>query len=155
MSYFKILPLVMILISCIGLPKNKTTPSTTPLADCPDYTGVFQCPEMPNIKYPRPAYTVYASATNKEGTYIYESHLSISPEIKSKIIADGKEHTSKDHRGITRHYRASCNKGVLINRYSASKGTAQTELWIDKKGHLKIRYDSADGKILTCKKVSS
>ena len=146
--------MTVVLSSCTVFSKNKATPSVSPLADCPDYTGVFQCPEMPNVKHPLPAYTMYASTTNKGGTYTYESHLSISPEIKSKIIADGKKHTSKDHRGVTRYYRATCNKGILINRYSVFDGTAQTEIWMDKDGHLKIRYDFAEGKILTCKRVS-
>ena len=111
-------------------------------------------------------------------SHLYESHLSISPHIKSKIIDDGKKHTSKDHKGATRHYRAICNKGILyrfglkiqvliegkktqnsnrisiINRCSVSYGAAQTEIGIDKDSRLEIRYDFAEGKILTCKRVS-
>ena len=158
MFYFKIffvISLSIILLSCTTFSKNKKADPISITNDCPDYTGTFDCPAMPNLKHPLPAYTMYGTTTNENGIYTYKSHLSISPNIKSIIVADNNAHTSKDHKGITRNYRATCKKGVLINRYSTSRGIAQTEIWINKEGHLKIRYDFAEGKILTCKRVSN
>ena len=146
--------LSVLLLSCTTLLKDKKTTSVPTTSDCPNYTGAFDCPAMPNIKHPLPAYIMYGTTTNEGGIYTYKSHLSISPNRKSTIISDGNKHTSIDHRGITRDYRATCKKGVLINRYSTSKGMAQTEIWVTKDGHLKIRYDFAEGKILTCKRIS-
>lgn len=157
MPYFKIFFVIFLSItslSCTTFLKNKKATSVSITNDCPDYTGVFDCPAMPNLKHPLPAYIMYGTTTNKNGIHTYKSHLSIPPNIKSTIVADNTERTSKDHKGTTRNYRATCKKGVLINRYSTSRGTAQTEIWINKDGHLKIRYDFAEGKILTCKRVS-
>ena len=157
MFYFKVfftIFLSTILLSCTTLLKDKKATPASITDDCPDYTGAFDCPAMPNLKHPLPSYVIYGITTNENGIYTYKSHLSISPNIKSIIIADNNEHTSKDHKNITRNYRATCKKGVLINHYSTSRGIAQTEVWIDKEGHLKIKYDFAEGKILTCKRIS-
>ena len=155
MSYFRTLFLAMILFSCT-MPPKKTAFSVFSENDCPNYTGTFQCPEMTNIKKPLPAYTIYAKTTRKGEIYIYESHLSISPGKKSKIIADGKKRTTEDYKGVIREYKAHCSKGILINHYLTSDNrTAQTEMWIDREGHLKVRYDFAEGKILTCNRVAA
>ena len=157
MRYFKVFFvtfLSVILLSCTTLLTDKKAASVSITTDCPNYTGAFDCPAMPNLKHPQPAYIVYGAAANKNGIYTYQSQLSISPNIKSTIVADNNERRSKDHKGKIRNYRAECKKGVLINRYSTASGIAQTETWIDKDGHLKIRYDFAKGKILTCKRVS-
>ena len=144
------------LLKCSSISKQISGTSSPQLSPCPNYTGVFQCPAMPNVEYSLPEYIFYGKTEkNTEGAWIYTSYLSISPEIKSKIIANGKRHSSVDHRGVKRVYTASCNKGVLINKYSTSRGTAETKVWLDKKSNLNILYDFAKGKVLICNRVAS
>ena len=152
-----LIPLFLILVECSSIPKKISDTSSSKSGACPDFTGTFQCPAMQNVKYPQPAYTMYAvTEKNIVGTYIYKSYLSISPERKSEIISDGKKRSSIDHRGITRNYIASCNKGVLTNKYSTvGKRTAETKIWMDNNGHLNILYGFAKGKVLVCNRLSS
>ena len=130
------------------------TPFPLHANECPKYTGLFSCPAMPGLKYPQPPYKIYVNTENDNDILIYKSRLSISPEKESIIIADGKEHSSIDNKGITRSYVANCTDGVLTNRYSLAEEIAETKIWVTKTGDLNILYDFAHGHILTCSKIA-